>query len=136
MNAGELTPAWPSHRQAKSPGSPWVLVVEDDADSRDLVLEVLNEAGYGAEGVAGGEDALAILRRKSPCLVLVDLLMQDMDGRELVTRTRQLLGEAAPAFVFVTGVDQSRLDDVSSTILSKPLDIDQLLGVVAHHCGN
>jgi CheY-like chemotaxis protein len=117
-----------------TPGK-WVLVVDDDDDNREAIVEVLSEAGYRTKGASGGEDALAILRTDRPCLVLVDLIMKDMDGRELLIRARQLLEDDAPQFVFVTGLNPSKLEDISGAILSKPLDIDQLVGVVAHHCG-
>lgn len=114
----------------------WVLVVEDDDDNRELVVEVLNGAGYDARGVGDGAAALAVLANDQPCLVLVDLLMGDMDGRELLVRARSLLKLATPPFVFVTGAHPSKLDDISGTVLPKPLDLDQLLRVVAHHCGD
>jgi len=113
----------------------WILVVDDDEDNRDSIVEVLNDGGYEAKGASGGEHALAILGVERPCLVLVDFFMSDMDGRELLLRVRRLLKAEAPQFVFVTGAHPSNLEDISGAILFKPLDVKQLLGVVAHHCG-
>jgi CheY-like chemotaxis protein len=111
----------------------WVLVVDDDEDTRDAMVDLLNEGGYAAKGARGGGEALAILRRERPCLVLVDFLIGDMNGRELLLRARQLFETEAPQFVFVTGANPSDLDDISGAILYKPLNIEQLFGVVAHH---
>jgi two-component system chemotaxis response regulator CheY len=114
--------------------SKWVLVVDDDEDNRESMIDLLKEGGYMARGASGGEDALAILQSERPSLVLVDFKMGDMDGHELLIRARELLDDKAPQFVFVTGADPSELGEVSGAILFKPLDVDQLFGVVAHHC--
>ncbi len=115
-------------------GARWVLVVEDDDDNRETIVDLLNDAGYGARGVSGGEDALAVLHAERPCLVLADMIMKDMNGRELLVQARRLLDTPVPPFVFVTGAGPSELEDISSAILSKPVDVDRLLGVVAHYC--
>jgi CheY-like chemotaxis protein len=121
-------------RPAKEGPAGWVLVVDDDDDNRDATVDLLNDAGYDARGVSGGTDALAALRGERPCLVLVDLIMRDMDGRELLLEARRRLEAPLPPFVFVTGAGPSKLEDISGLILTKPVDVDRLLGVVALHC--
>jgi two-component system OmpR family response regulator len=115
--------------------SKWVLVVEDDADNRNLVLTVLEDAGYHVTGAATGREALRAIATHRPCLVLADLMMPDMDGRELVIQTRAA-HENPPPFVFITGAHPSKTKDISGEILAKPFDFDQLLKVVAHHCAD
>jgi CheY-like chemotaxis protein len=112
----------------------WILVVEDDDDNRELVVEILTQAGYEARSVSTGAQALEMLQGETPCLVLADLLMNGMDGRELLVRARRLLAGAMPPFVFVTAAHPSWCEDISGTILTKPIDVTQLLGIVAHHC--
>jgi CheY-like chemotaxis protein len=112
----------------------WVLVVDDDDDNRDIILEVLSEAGYAAKGASGAASALALLHDEPPCLVLADLIMDDMDGKSLQNEARRQLKERVPPFIFVTGVNASNLQDISGTFLTKPIEIDQLLRVVAQHC--
>jgi CheY-like chemotaxis protein len=131
-----LASSEPSNADDPSAGTKkgWVLVVEDDDDNRDSIVDVLKDAGYDARGVSGGADALAALRGDRPCLVLADLVMRDMDGHELLLEARRSLEAPIPPFVFVTGAGPSKLEDISGLILTKPVDIDRLLGVVAHHC--
>jgi len=131
-----LASSEPANADDLSAGSKkgWVLVVEDDDDNRDSIVELLKDAGYDARGVSGGTDALAALRGDRPCLVLADLVMRDMDGRELLLEARRRLEGPIPPFVFVTGAGPSKLEDISGLILTKPVDIDRLLGVVAYHC--
>jgi CheY-like chemotaxis protein len=112
----------------------WVLVVDDDDDSREIVIEILNHSGYHAKGASGGAAALEILRTERPSLVLSDLFMSGMDGKELLIRAREQ-DVSMPPFVFITGAAASNLEDISGAVLHKPFDSAQLLGVVAHHCG-
>ncbi len=66
-----------------------VLVVEDDEDSAELVVEVLSDAGYVTERVANGRAALDRLEHDPlPSLILLDLHMPIMDGREFRLRQR------------------------------------------------
>ena len=111
----------------------WVLVVDDDEDNRDSVVDVLQGAGYIATAAPGGTVALRMIGESAPALVVSDLRMPGMDGRELLTRTRQLLGASAPPFVFLTGLAPEFVD-VAATFVRKPCDFDQLLDVVDHHC--
>jgi two-component system, NtrC family, response regulator AtoC len=116
-------------------GIKWVLLVEDDQDTREVTVEFLQEAGYSARAVADGASALELLRTDRPCLVLADFKLGDMDGRELRHRVRGLLGDSAPPFALLTGMRGAALKDISGTILLKPIDGEHLLGVVAEHCG-
>jgi DNA-binding response OmpR family regulator len=120
---------------ASSVETKWVLLVDDDNDIREGVVEFLQEAGYQARAVADGAAALELLRAERPSLVLADFRLEDMDGRELRRRVRDLLGASAPPFALLTAVPPSEIEDISGTILLKPIDCEQLLGVVAEHCG-
>jgi CheY-like chemotaxis protein len=111
-----------------------VLIVEDEADQRDSILDILVDEGYRAIGASNGENALSAIAQECPALVLVDLVMPEMDGRELVRRTRAVCKDPPP-FVFTTGSQPSKTHDISSEILMKPIDVDRLLSVVARHCG-
>jgi CheY-like chemotaxis protein len=112
----------------------WVLVVDDDADGLAATVDVLQGAGYLTMGAPGGVAALRMIRDGAPSLVLSDLTMLDMDGRRLLTCTRELLGTSTPPFVFLTGHEPSGRTDVTEHVLTKPFEIDELLQVVGRHC--
>src|SRR5512138_1634050 len=80
-----------------------VLVVEDDAPSRAALCEYLATEGYGVRAAATAAEALAALQG-SPAAdaVLLDLVMPDMDGFELLRRHREAGGRAA--VVVLSGV--------------------------------
>src|SRR5687767_6429158 len=62
-----------------------VLVVEDDPDIRELVTEVLGQAGYRVAEAENGQVALDFLRgHDGPCIVLLDLMMPVLSGPELL----------------------------------------------------
>ncbi|HZX93049.1 MAG TPA: response regulator, partial [Myxococcales bacterium] len=62
---------------------PYILVVDDDADFRTGLRMALEMKGYQVEESANGEEALARLAERPPLLVLLDLQMPVMNGREM-----------------------------------------------------
>src|SRR3954469_9362738 len=67
---------------------PYILVVDDDADFRTGLRMALEMKGYQVEESANGEEALARLAERPPLLVLLDLQMPVMNGREMLQRMR------------------------------------------------
>ena len=67
---------------------PYILVVDDDADFRVGLRTALEMKGYQVEEAANGEEALLTLSQKPPLLVLLDLQMPVMNGREMLQRMR------------------------------------------------
>ncbi len=67
---------------------PYILVVDDDADFRSGLRVALEMKGYQVEEAENGEQALSKLAEKAPLLVLLDLQMPVMNGREMLQRMR------------------------------------------------
>lgn len=65
-----------------------ILVIEDDAGSREYLLYLLQEAGYTVETAANGEQALEMVRSFHPDLVVSDILMPGVDGFEVIQKLR------------------------------------------------
>ena len=63
-----------------------MLLVEDDADVADLYLGQLRRDGVPVEHVRTGQDADIFARGRVPVLILIDLKLPDLDGRELIER--------------------------------------------------
>ncbi len=76
-----------------------VLVVDDDPDLRDLVAMTLESDDLEIECAANGLEALAVLERKRPDLILLDMKMPIMDGWEFC---RQVAGTDHPPIAVVT----------------------------------
>ncbi|PYJ07187.1 MAG: hypothetical protein DMF06_16430 [Verrucomicrobia bacterium] len=66
-----------------------ILVADDDAASRKLLVRILTKAGYSCSQVSDGIEALASLRADPPSLLLLDFDMPGMDGAELLKKLRQ-----------------------------------------------
>ncbi len=69
-----------------------VLVVDDVAVNRDVLIEILEPLGFEMFAAAGGEECLAQFQRCRPQLIMLDMRMQPMDGRETLARLRALPG--------------------------------------------
>jgi two-component system, cell cycle sensor histidine kinase and response regulator CckA len=108
-----------------------VLVVEDDADVRSIIGRTLRERGYTVTEAADGVEALALARRQAvpPDLVVADVVMPRMGGRELAARLEEQWPGIPVLFTSgYTGADavgRGLLED-GSPFLQKPLDPDTL----------
>lgn len=104
--------------------TPTILVVDDDADMRRLHVRVVEQAGGRALEAGDGFEALAVMERNLPDLVLLDLAMPDMDGYEVLEAMRSRAGLRDVPVVVVTmqtltDDDLARLNRGVATILSK-----------------
>lgn len=61
-----------------------ILCIEDDPDMIDYVQLILGKAGYEVVGANGGAEGLEAMRRELPDLILLDLMMPEMDGAEVL----------------------------------------------------
>ncbi len=108
-----------------------VLVVDDDCMIREAVMEVLGVAGHRVVGDCNGREALSLLcdERLSPDVIVLDLMMPVMNGWQF--REAQL---ADPRLAEIPVVVMSAMDArglSASALLSKPFDIDALVGTVS-----
>jgi len=118
----------------------WVLIVDDDPDIRETLQYALRDAGYAIVEVADGEDALDVLRATPyHAVVLLDLLMPGMDGREVLDILESDHDLATRhAFVLMSADHQALrrvppqiLSELSITLLQKPFELNALLKIVA-----
>ena len=111
-----------------------ILVVDDEADIRDLVQEILSEEGYAVEGAANAAEARAACARQAPDLVLLDIWMPDTDGISLLREWQQSQSLSAPVVMMSghgtveTAVEATRLGAVD--YVEKPLSLAKLLRTV------
>jgi CheY-like chemotaxis protein len=113
-----------------------VLIVEDDADLREMMVQILSLEGVDAATATNGREALDYLRRTDiPDLILLDLMMPVMDGWEFQRERRRdpLLAEVP--VVVLSALDEKRAADAATNgFLKKPLDFDRLLQIVKGYC--
>lgn len=109
-----------------------VLVIDDEPVIRTLVGEVLLDEGYAVIFAADGHEGLQRLEQERPDLVLMDVMMPGLDGREayLAMRSRPEL-PSVPVVMMSAAVKPDRLDPSIAGYLPKPFDLDELLALVA-----
>jgi adenylate cyclase len=111
-----------------------VLIVDDVPGNLRLLEAVLAPRGYVVESAGSGAEALEMLARQPPDLVLLDLVMPEIDGYEVCRRIRASPETEALPVVMITasGRDEKRraLDVGADDFLMKPLDQDELLARV------
>lgn len=87
-----------------------VLVVEDSAPAREVVMRILRREGYTVIGAADGLEAWDSVHTTTPDLVLLDLMMPGMDGMTLLTKLRKEPGlENLPVIMLSALSDEARI---------------------------
>ncbi len=89
-----------------------ILVVEDEADIRTLILFNLRKDGHDAWGAGNGEEGLRLLAEKKPDLVILDLMLPGIDGMAVCRRIRKDPEAAATPILMLTA--RSGEDDMVS----------------------
>ncbi len=115
-----------------------ILVVEDNARNMTLVRDVLRATGYRTLEASTGGQALVLAAEHGPALVLMDIRLPDMDGVETLRRLRLDGRTASIPVIAVTAQamhgDRERFEAAGfDGYLSKPVDLDELLGAVERH---
>ena len=112
-----------------------ILVVDDEAEIRASLEEILREEGYGVAGAADAGEAIALLRDAPYDVVLLDIWLPGRDGLELLADLRESPPEARPEVVMISGhgtieaaVKATKLG--AYDFLEKPLSLERTLIVV------
>jgi CheY-like chemotaxis protein len=109
-----------------------ILVVDDEAAIRNLILAVLEDEGYRAIGAASGVAALELAPTDPPDVVLLDLMMPVLDGRETLRRLRRLpVGTNVPVVIMSAAITAGTpVEGDHVAFLPKPFDLVALLDAV------
>ncbi len=122
------------HRKGDGPGQ--ILVVDDDPSARDMLRRTLERAGWSVAEAAGGSEALASLDRCTPALILLDLMMPEVDGFQVMEALRRNESWRHIPVVVVTAKDPSKEESaflkehVEKVFRKGTYDRRELLGVV------
>lgn len=111
-----------------------VLIVDDDRDVRNILGSVLRQRGLEVSLAANGREALDALREHQFAVMILDLLMPEADGFEVLDELHRSDPKTLPVVLVLTGAEKpvvERLDpDRIHGIVRKPFDPDDLAGVV------
>ncbi|MEW6002107.1 MAG: response regulator [Nitrospirota bacterium] len=108
-----------------------ILVVDDNQDSRELVVKILRNKGYEIVEAADGEEALEKAVKELPHLILMDISIPKLDGFEVTRRLKSLEEFKDTPIVALTahamkGDREKALEAGCEGYISKPIDIHKL----------
>jgi PAS domain S-box-containing protein len=118
-----------------------ILVVDDEADARELMMNILEQYGAEVIAAASAEEAIATIQQSQPDVLISDIGMPNEDGYSLIRRVRALEAEQGqiPSVALTAYV---RVDDQKAALsagfqshVSKPVDPAELIAVVASLVG-
>lgn len=117
-------------------GAKTVLVVEDDPANSEMMALVLDAEGFHVVVAQNGSEALELMERQMPDLVVLDLRMPVMDGWEFARQCRARHGGGVPIIVCTAFASQVvARDEIQAEVwLEKPFDIDELLAAARRAC--
>ena len=108
-----------------------VLVVEDQADAREMLQIILREEGYSVVTTEDGLAGLEVAQRERPDVIITNLNMPNLDGVEMVKLLRQQPDLSCVPIVVLSAVGtenpQALINAGVSEVLSKPVELKVLL---------
>jgi excisionase family DNA binding protein len=113
-------------------GGPVILIVDDDARLREFVRVNLEMDGYSVREAASAAEGLAALDEEPPDLILLDVMMPEVDGWEMLRRVRERHGvDSIPVIMFSGKVDErtagTAAERGAQAFIGKPFDPQQLI---------
>ncbi len=106
-----------------------ILVVDDEKNIRALFRDELKEAGFEVDTAGSGQEALAMVAKQAPDLIVLDIRMEDMTGLEVLEQVRR--NHDKLPVIMCTAVrglqdDFTVWDSKVSDYITKPVDLDDL----------
>lgn len=113
-----------------------VLVVDDDKDIRELMHLILEMEGYAVTELDNGHDLLDAIRISHPDVVLLDVMLGDMDGRDICKLLKNDPGmQDIPIIIVSASHGQHTMHEKqcgADDYLAKPFDMNDLISHVRH----
>jgi two-component system CheB/CheR fusion protein len=136
---GRLAPTFLESRRvlgARRPHGRRIVIVEDNADSREMLCELLTRAGFECNSADRGDAGLTLIREKRPDVAVVDVGLPGIDGLELARRVRGDALLSDTYLVALTGYGQAtdRLTALNAGFdehVVKPVRADELVRLLA-----
>lgn len=115
---------------------PYVLVVDDEPDSRLLAQMILRSNGYEVAEAPGGEPALELIEERMPDLLLLDIRMPRVDGWSVLEQLRRDHPTDRPKVIVLSAHSEGKVAGRitkagAEAFLTKPVAWDELLTTVA-----
>jgi CheY-like chemotaxis protein len=119
----------PSKIRRDRAGTYSILIVDDERDIVGFLHDLLESEGYRVQDAFDGDEAIGILQRSTPHLVISDVMMPRVDGRDLVRFIDSIPDESVPRIILMSATEKPAAD-ANVPFIEKPFDIEDLLELV------
>jgi PAS domain S-box-containing protein len=115
-----------------------ILIVDDSAETLNVLMEVLSDAGYKVRPAGDGESALRSVQAKLPALIIMDIMMPDMDGYEVcrILKADEKTSSIPIIFISALGDEQIKLKGFQLggvDYITKPFYSEEVIARVKSH---
>lgn len=110
-----------------------VLIVDDDKDIVSIVKAILSGRGWDIEAAYSGQEALEAVTSQKPDIILLDIMMPEMNGIEVLKRLKKIDADARIIMITAFGDVESYLDSMelgAYEYINKPFETDELLEMI------
>ena len=130
--------AEPVHPIAEEAEEPLILVVDDDATVRELVVRHLERAGFAVVAARGGQEGLRLVRELRPAAVTLDIMMPDLDGWTVLAAIKGDPALASIPVVLMSIIEEKNRGYAlgAADYLVKPVDRTKLVETLTSICGS
>ena len=113
-----------------------VLIAEDEEPIAQALAYLVEDAGYSPVVAAHGKAALEIALAQRPDLIITDLMMPQMSGKEFISALRAALDSATPPIILMTAAGRRYTDATgANALLSKPFDLSDVEALLERYLG-
>ncbi|RFZ82132.1 response regulator [Mucilaginibacter terrenus] len=114
-----------------------ILAVDDDNDILEVLQFILEDSGYEVETLSDGRKLMDVIREKHPDLILLDIMLGNMDGRELCKTLKQSIEMNDIPVILISASHNIAAplnqDGAPNDFIAKPFDINHLLNKIKTH---
>ena len=110
-----------------------ILIVDDAENNLILLSDLLSEFEYNIRVAHNGSEALDLIKDKAPDLILLDIMMPEMDGFELLEKIKHQIPSAKTIFITAKSNDDDRaraFEMGAVDFITKPVNIMQVMDIV------
>lgn len=108
-----------------------ILIIEDHADLRNDITEILGFEGYTVISAGDGTEGLRLAKEEKPDVIVSDIMMPGMDGYEVFRRLHEDAETSKIPFIFMTGTHaHEKSGKRADAYIKKPFPIDELISMI------
>jgi two-component system sensor histidine kinase ChiS len=113
--------------------TPYVLIVDDDADAREILKTIITSLGLTVQTAENGREAIEIVAQANPALIMLDLMMPEMNGFEVLFHLRAQPHTRHIPVIVISAVSQNemlKLPGVAHVVCKANMRIPQVTELV------